>query len=111
MSKSPEHILQCQIVSFLRLSGYLVFAVPNGGGRNIIEASRLKKEGVLAGVSDLIIVMQNKIVFVELKAKGNKQQESQVKFQKDVEKLGHEYLLWYDLKDADNFIKENRLTS
>jgi len=43
------------------------FAVPNGGSRNKIEASNLKKEGVTAGVSDYIVMLPNKILFIELK--------------------------------------------
>jgi hypothetical protein len=35
----------------------LLFHVPNGGNRNIIEAARLKKQGVRAGVSDLILLI------------------------------------------------------
>lgn len=33
----------------------LLIAIPNGGKRNAIEAARLKKEGVKAGVSDLLL--------------------------------------------------------
>lgn len=35
--------------------GTLVFAIPNGGNRNAKEAAGLKREGVLAGVPDLMI--------------------------------------------------------
>ena len=34
----------------------LVFAVPNGGWRDKREAARLKDEGVLAGVFDLVVL-------------------------------------------------------
>ena len=37
-----------------KVSDYL-FAIPNGGKRNKIEAARLRKEGVKAGVSDLFL--------------------------------------------------------
>jgi len=46
-------ILVARIRQFLR--GVLVFAVPNGGKRGKREAARLKAEGVLAGVPDLVI--------------------------------------------------------
>ena len=36
------------------VSNYL-FAIPNGGNRNVIEAKRLKAAGVKAGVSDLFL--------------------------------------------------------
>lgn len=35
--------------------GLVIFAIPNGGGRSPMEATRLKEEGVLAGVPDLMI--------------------------------------------------------
>ena len=35
----------------------LLFAVPNGGSRNRIEAARMKAEGTVAGVSDLILLV------------------------------------------------------
>lgn len=39
-----------------KLGDYL-FAIPNGGHRSIAEASRLKAEGVKAGVSDLFLAL------------------------------------------------------
>ena len=33
-----------------------LFAVPNGGQRNVVVASKLKAEGVRAGVADLILM-------------------------------------------------------
>lgn len=53
-----------------RLSDYL-FHIPNGGSRNIIEATKLKKMGVKAGVPDLQLIVPNGEVhglWIELKA-------------------------------------------
>jgi hypothetical protein len=50
----------------------IVFAIPNGGGRKITEAVRLKAEGVLAGVPDLFIaapVGEYHGLFIEMKRK------------------------------------------
>jgi hypothetical protein len=71
----------------------LIFAVPNGGSRNPIEAKNLKLTGSLAGVSDLIVIQQNRILFVEVKIEKGIQSETQIKFQKNVEILGFEYFL------------------
>lgn len=35
--------------------GVLIFAIPNGGNRDAKEATGLKREGVLAGVPDLMV--------------------------------------------------------
>ena len=49
----------------------LIFHIPNGGKRNLREAVRLKKQGVVAGVPDLFCPEPTKLfhgLFVELKA-------------------------------------------
>ena len=49
----------------------LVFAIPNGGKRSILEAVRLRKEGVLPGVPDLMLPVacgQAHGLFVEMKS-------------------------------------------
>jgi len=59
--KSKEHELQVACVKWFRLQypeyAKLLFAVPNGGNRNITTAVRLKAEGVISGVSDLILLL------------------------------------------------------
>lgn len=103
---SPEHVLQKQINNLLSLYKIMHFAVPNGGLRNLKVAKKLKDEGVLAGVSDLIIVLQGRVVFVELKTKTGVQSVSQKVFQKNVEALGHTYLIWRSFEDCLDFIKK-----
>ena len=48
------------------------FHVPNGGKRNVREAAKLKKMGVLAGVPDLAFVRAGALYFIECKAGANK---------------------------------------
>jgi hypothetical protein len=71
----------------------LIFSVPNGGSRNLIEAKKLKQTGATAGVSDLIVLLNKKCLFVELKIEKGFQSEVQKEFQKRVEALGFEYHL------------------
>ena len=99
--KHDEHLIQKSIVDFLRLNRIEVFAIPNGGRRDAVTGAMLKAEGVTEGVSDLIILLPNgKTVFVEVKTKKGKQSESQIEFQKRVEKLGFEYFVWRSVEDA-----------
>ena len=55
--KSQEHLLQVQCVNWFRYQypEELIYAIPNGGQRNIITAKKLKAEGVTAGIPDLFI--------------------------------------------------------
>lgn len=102
--KHPEHDIQVGIVNYLRLKKIFCFAVPNGGLRNLKTAAFLKKEGATAGVSDLIILLPQRCLFVEVKTKTGRQSEEQKNFQQEVEKLGFEYLIWRSLDDAIKFV-------
>lgn len=44
---------QIAVVQYCALHGIPVFAIPNGGSRNKIEAVNLKRSGVKTGVPDL----------------------------------------------------------
>ena len=52
-----EHFEQRELVKWFRQTfvGVRIFAIPNGGARDIATATRLKVEGVSAGVPDLYI--------------------------------------------------------
>jgi len=50
-----------------------IFHVPNGGTRNKIEAVRLRAQGVVKGIADLICLGENGFFAIELKIKGNKE--------------------------------------
>ena len=55
--KNQEHVLQVTCINWFRLQypKELIYAIPNGGQRNIITAKKLKAEGVTAGIPDLFI--------------------------------------------------------
>lgn len=83
---------------------HIIFSVPNGGSRNILEAKKMKLTGTLAGVSDLIIIQQNKTIFVEVKTEKGIQSDVQKDFQTRVSNLGFEYLIVRSLEDFKNKI-------
>lgn len=102
--KKPRHLesaIQQACVQWFKLAfpNYICFSVPNGGSRNALEAANLKREGALAGVSDLIIVAERAVLFVEMKTAKGRQQESQKAFQQSVERLGHSYKICRSLTD------------
>lgn len=104
-----EHNLQTACVRWFRYQypKYLCFAVPNGGNRNTLEASRLKAEGVLAGVSDLIIVSEKKVLFIEMKTAKGRQNENQKTFQQKLEKLGYLYFICRSFEEFEKICTEN----
>ena len=107
--RKPRHIeepIQVACVKWFRLQypKLIIFAVPNGGSRNLYEAKNMKDAGVLKGVADLVIVGNNgRVLFVEMKAGKNKQEASQVIFQQKVENLGHKYII---CRSLEQFKKE-----
>ena len=105
--KHQEHDLQAAIVRYLRYSGVTVFAVPNGGHRNVKTAVNLKAEGVMPGVADLIILLPNRCIFVEVKTDStqSKQQQTQKDFEQIVKALGFEYYIWRSVDDAIGFME------
>ena len=81
-----------------------IFAVPNGGLRSKHEAMKLKSTGVVAGVSDLIVLLPNRCLFVEVKTEIGRQSDKQKEFEQIVKKLGFEYQLVRSLNDFLTFI-------
>lgn len=102
-----EHRLQAACVrwfslSYPKLYGRL-FAVPNGGRRDAATGSRLKDEGVVAGVSDLILLMSNRrygALLIEMKTSEGRQSISQHWWQSVVCENGeYKYVVCRSLED------------
>ena len=105
--KYPESKLQQSCVKWFRLQyreyDRLLFAIPNGGSRNIVTARILQAEGVRAGTSDLMLALPNRVysgVFIEMKTGNNKQTPEQIAFQQSVEKVGYQYIV---IRSFDEF--------
>ena len=109
-TKAPiqsESHLQQQCVKWLsfQYSNLVWFHVPNGGQRNVREAVRFKREGVKAGVADIILLQPNKTqhaLCIELKTKIGKQSPEQKEFQKAVEQWNYKYSV---CRSLDEFMK------
>ncbi len=87
-----HHDPQCQI-----------FSVPNESS-NVIEQIKKKGTGMMAGVSDLILVLPNKVIFCEVKDAKGKQKPAQIEFEKKVVALHHEYWLVRSLEQFQELI-------
>ena len=80
MRSNPEHAAQVAVAKWAALACgsmpelRLLFAIPNGGARDVITGARLKAEGVRRGVPDLFLPVSRHDchgLFIEMKsAKG-----------------------------------------
>lgn len=81
----------------------LLYHVPNGGSRNPVEARNLKAQGVKAGVPDLVLPVargQYHGLYIELKRKGGRPQESQLWWIAHLREQGYAALICYGADDA-----------
>jgi hypothetical protein len=78
----------------------VIFSVPNGGLRNKIEAMKLVTTGMKAGVSDLVVLIPGRALFVEVKTDIGRQSKEQIDFEADVVALGFQYFL---IRSIDEF--------
>lgn len=108
--RDDEHKLQVSMVNWFRLQypsmRHNLFAVPNGGRRDASTGRRLKDEGVLAGVSDLILLKSNQhygALLIETKTKKGTQRESQEEWESKITADGYKYVV---VRSLDDFIKE-----
>jgi hypothetical protein len=81
-----EHDIQVAFIDWVKRAErtdkrlQLLFAVPNGGQRNKIVAAKLKREGVRAGVPDIMLPCPSKTfsgLAIEFKRPGNTTTEKQ----------------------------------
>ena len=120
-----EHDLQVLMMNAFRMAYRRyeknLFAVPNGSFRHVSTAMKLKKEGVLAGVSDLIFCFNGNVYFIEVKTptvykigkrggkiiakKGGTQEPSQIEFENMIIKEGLKYFIVDSVFDFMKLIK------
>jgi hypothetical protein len=109
-----EHRIQCACVRWFSLQfPYLqgrLFAVPNGGKRDATTAAKLKAEGVVPGVADLILLKSNRqfgALLIEMKTEKGRQRESQKKWQEIVTSDGeYKYVVCHSFEEFKKEIEE-----
>lgn len=99
-----EAELQKNIIDYIHQNypQLLVFSVPNESTyrrRNYFHSL-----GMLSGVSDLILIFLNTVLFIECKAPKGRQSIEQINFQKRVEALGFKYFIVRELDEIKNII-------
>jgi|688.fasta_scaffold07353_15 Holliday junction resolvase len=95
---------QERLVKALRAEGIAVFAVPNGGRRGKLEAIRMKRQGVAAGVPDLVLPGPDprwRCLAIELKRqKGGRVAPEQEDWHRVLRSCGWKVLVCYGAADA-----------
>lgn len=113
-----ESHIQQSVVQWFRLQypefWRLGFAVPNGGARNQREGATLKREGVVAGVADMLITIPRHgygCLALEFKTLTGRQSAVQKQWQADFEAMGNKYVIVRTVEDAkaviENYLKDN----
>lgn len=105
-----EHRIQSACVKWFRLQypkmRKILFSVPNGGRRDIATGTKLKEEGSVSGVSDLIFLKRNRFyssLCIEMKTPDGIQSLEQKEWQREAEAAGNKYAI---CRSVDDFIIE-----
>jgi hypothetical protein len=80
---------------------YLLLSIPNDNQKF------LKGTGLLKGASDLIMVVPNKVFWIEMKTQKGRQSPEQKAFELSVNNLGFEYLLFRSLEEFQEWCERN----
>ena len=95
--------------NYQRLDKGVLFSVPNERKGGYMAMKDLLLTGLLSGVSDLVVVLKGRIIFIEVKNAVGKQSPNQKRFQKQVENLGFPYHLVRTLESFKKIIENNSL--
>jgi hypothetical protein len=110
---SSEAIEQRKLFNWAKMMQFeypelsLLFAIPNGGHRNAIEAKNLKMQGVKPGVSDIFLPVPRHGLhglWLELKYGKGKLSEHQKKWLEDMKEQGYGTSVCYSYEEARNVI-------
>ena len=106
LSEAQEQSTLFQWASYFPELEYM-FAIPNGGSRNKIEAVNLKRQGVKSGVPDLMLPLPKGIyhgLFIEMKVGKNKTSENQNKWLEYLSSVGYLTAVCYGFEEAKSTI-------
>lgn len=108
MNKRSEATEQEAVVEWCFHNRILIFAIPNGGSRNKLEAANLKRQGVKAGVPDLCVPVARggyHGLFIEMKYGKNKTTTSQDEWLETLNREGYLAKVCNGYAEAVNLIK------
>lgn len=110
-----EHRMQCAVIKWRDVAKHKIkelwtlHACPNGGDRNIVVATRLKREGVTAGIPDLHLPVARggySSLYVEMKTPEGGYTPSQKEMFPLLEKQGNKVITCRSAQEAIDCIWE-----
>ena len=107
--KNEEDIIQINFFNMVRQLNIkelaLIHHIPNGGKRNLREAVKFKRLGVLSGVADVFLPLARQSFngfYIEFKAIKGVQSKAQKEFENQVKANGYKYIVCRDAMTAIN---------
>ena len=103
--KHPEFDIQKECVEWFRKNyrNAVIFAVPNEGC--VQRMNHFRQLGLLRGVSDVVVLLPTRIIFIEFKSETGTQSRFQKGFQNKVERMGYEYHICRSLADFKTLLR------
>ena len=109
-----EHLFQQQVIQYLHMFNIFVFETDVMDGLKFLntEKQRLafiqhhKNMGYVKGQPDLVAVLNNKVVFIELKTDKGRQSKEQKEVEQEIKKRGVDYIVVRSLEDLQNYLKK-----
>lgn len=107
-----EDIIQNEIILWFRQKYMykgaepfgVIFHVPNGGKRSAFDGDLMKRQGALAGVTDLIVVSKTGATYIEVKTSKGFLSAPQKMFKEMLEYAGQGDK-WYLVRSLEEFKK------
>jgi len=113
--KQTEHDEQVKLFQWAKLQSSkhphlsMMFAIPNGGQRNIVTATKLKAEGVKSGVPDIFLAFPSQGfhgLFIEMKSSKGRLSENQVEWKDKLLANEYDWRVCYSFSEAQKEIME-----
>lgn len=108
-TKRPEQELQRECVKWFRLQypKYIIHHSPNGIRSSVVQGAIFKANGVIAGFPDLVIIIPDKVLFIEMKAKGGGTTEAQDDVLFRITAMGHPTAVINNFDSFMDFVKRH----
>ena len=97
-----EKEIQSEIISLLRMKGFIVVRLNSGAkqdGKRFIPFYKICNTNSFAGLPDIVAFNKDRYLLIEVKSKSGKQRPSQRKFQELCQSKGIEYHIIHSEKE------------